>query len=137
MDWRIIIESQCPSESMTNLPTMNGASGLPSTDLTLRGIGGVPVLVCASIRPNLGRAVLGEWRDPEQRWRPGSSTGLIRAIPIILGHGFGAFHAPIGNSLFCFACAPCGLRFPSAMDPPQMQSFGTREHGPLAWLRPV
>jgi hypothetical protein len=36
----------------------------------------------------------------------------------------GPLRRPAANSLFCFAVAPCGLRFPSAMDPPQMQSFG-------------
>ena len=53
------------------------------------------------------------------------------------------FHAPCGNSLFCFGCA--ALRVTVSLqilfgknaekispEPPQMQSFGTWEHGPLA-----
>src|ERR1700686_3478055 len=57
------------------------------------------------------------------------------------------FHAPCGNSLFCFGCA--ALRVTVSLqilfgknaekispEPPQMQSFGTWEHGPLALLVP-
>jgi single stranded DNA-binding protein len=53
----------------------------------------------------------------------------------MLGHGFGAFHAPVGSSLFCFYgfqktfVQRTQKDFPNL---PQMQSFGTREHGPLA-----
>jgi hypothetical protein len=60
------------------------------------------------------------------------------------GHRFGAFHAPCGNSLFCFGCA-AALRVTVSRqilfgknaekispEPPQMQSFGTWEHDPLA-----
>jgi single-strand DNA-binding protein len=61
----------------------------------------------------------------------------------LFGHRFGAFHAPCGNSLFCFGYA--ALRVTVSLqilfgknaekisrEPPQMQSFGTWEHGPLA-----
>jgi single-strand DNA-binding protein len=61
----------------------------------------------------------------------------------LFGHRFGAFHAPCGSSLFCFGCA--ALRVTVSLqilfgknaekispEPPQMQSFGTWEHGPLA-----
>jgi single stranded DNA-binding protein len=53
----------------------------------------------------------------------------------MLGHGFGAFHTPVGSSLFCFygfqktSVQRTQKDFPNL---PQMQSFGTREHGPLA-----
>jgi single-strand DNA-binding protein len=54
----------------------------------------------------------------------------------LFGHGFGAFHAPGGSSLFCFCGFQKNLFAKNAQnispDPPQMQSFGTREHGPLA-----
>ena len=30
---------------------------------------------------------------------------LPLCIPPLFGHRFGAFHAPYGNSLFCFGCA--------------------------------
>jgi single-strand DNA-binding protein len=61
----------------------------------------------------------------------------------LFGHRFGAFHAPCGSSLFCFGCA--ALRVTVSLqilfgknaekispEPPQMQSFGTWEHDPLA-----
>jgi single-strand DNA-binding protein len=64
-------------------------------------------------------------------------------IPPWFGHRFGTFHAPGGSSLFCFGCA--ALRVTVSLqilfgknaekispEPPQMQSFGTWEHGPLA-----
>src|SRR5271156_7244004 len=66
---------------------------------------------------------------------------------LLLRHRFGAFHAPCGSSLFCFGCA--ALRVTVSLqilfgknaekispEPPQMQSFGTWEHGPLALLVP-
>ena len=59
------------------------------------------------------------------------------------GTASGLFHAPCGSSLFCFGCA--ALRVTVSLqilfgknaekispEPPQMQSFGTWEHGPLA-----
>jgi single-strand DNA-binding protein len=65
----------------------------------------------------------------------------------LFGHRFGAFHAPCGSSLFCFGCA--ALRVTVSLhilfgknaekispEPPQMQSFGTWEHGPLAFWCP-
>jgi hypothetical protein len=56
---------------------------------------------------------------------------------------FGAFHAPCGNSLFCFGYAAPRVTVSLQIlfgknaekispEPPQMQSFGTWEHGPLA-----
>lgn len=102
MDYRSIIESPSPSESVANRPQIVPMFELRHTGRRLRGIDGVMVLVYASVQPNVGRAVPGEWHKPEQRWRAGSPTGLRRTIPIMLGHGFGAFHAPVGNSLFCF-----------------------------------
>src|ERR1035438_6790590 len=70
-------------------------------------------------------------------------SGLPLCIPPLFGHRFGAFHAPCGSSLFCFGCA--ALRVTVSLqilfgknaekispEPPQMQSFGTWEHGPLA-----
>ena len=63
------------------------------------------------------------------------------------GTASGLFHAPCGSSLFCFGCA--ALRVTVSLqilfgknaekispEPPQMQSFGTWEHGPLALLVP-
>jgi len=59
------------------------------------------------------------------------------------GTASGLFHAPCDNSLFCFGYA--ALRVTVSLqilfgknaekispEPPQMQSFGTWEHGPLA-----
>lgn len=140
MDSRSTIELHSPSESVTNHRTIRLIFELCPTGRTPDGISGVPVLVYASSRPNVGNAVSGGWREPEQRWKPGSATGLLRTIPTMLGHCFGAFHAPVGNSLFCFYgfqktfVQRTQKDFPNL---PQMQSFGTREHGPLAWLRPV
>src|ERR1035437_2520442 len=63
------------------------------------------------------------------------------------GTASGLSHAPCGSSLFCFGCA--ALRVTVSLqilfgknaekispEPPQMQSFGTWEHGPLALLVP-
>jgi single-strand DNA-binding protein len=59
----------------------------------------------------------------------------------------GFFHAPCGSSLFCFGCAAIRVTVSLQIlfgkkaekispEPPQMQSFGTWEHGPLALLVP-
>jgi single-strand DNA-binding protein len=61
----------------------------------------------------------------------------------LFGHRLGAFHAPCGNSLFCFGFAALQVTVSLQIlfgknaekispEPPQMQSFGTWEHGPLA-----
>src|ERR1022692_929667 len=63
------------------------------------------------------------------------------------GTASGLFMRPAAARSSASAAPPCGLRFPSkscsdkapekiSPDPPQMQSFGTWEHGPLAQLVP-
>src|SRR5271163_397221 len=63
------------------------------------------------------------------------------------GTASGLFMRPAATRSSASAAPPCGLRFPSkscseeapektSPDPPQMQSFGTWEHGPLAQLVP-
>ena len=52
----------------------------------------------------------------------GDRIVLMRVSPsqsrFLRGHFFGPMRRPAAGSLFCFAGAPCGLRFPSATDPP-------------------
>jgi hypothetical protein len=118
MNCRIIAALQTPFESMTNRSMMGRAFELIRTDRIMRGIGSVPVLVPASDRPVVSMVVLGGWHELEDRWRPGSATGLLRSIPAMLGHCFGAYATPGGTRSSASATPPFGLRFPPAADPP-------------------
>ena len=114
------------AEANRRLPRRNGSGGLHSA------IGVFGRLNVAAM------AVDFRSRNTDENFAPACVFRLVSRL--LLGHGFGAFHAPVGNSLFCFYgfqktfVQRTQKDFPNL---PQMQSFGTREHGPLAWLRPV
>ena len=80
-------------------------------------------------------------RDTDENSVPACVCRFVSRL--LHGHCFGAYPAPCGSSLFCFGCA--ALRVTVSLqilfgknaekispEPPQMQSFGTWEHGPLA-----
>jgi hypothetical protein len=137
MNCRIIAASQTPSESMTNRSMMGRPFELIRTDRILRGIGGVPVLVSASDQPVVSTVVLGGWHELEERWRTGSATGLLRSIPAMLGHCFGAYATPGGTALFCFDCIALRVTVSTYGGPSVNAELGAWESRPLARLRPV
>jgi hypothetical protein len=137
MKSRRIIESQRPSVRMPNPRTIPHAFELRQTGRALHDSVSVLVLVYASNRTYVGGPIHGDCREPEQRWRAGFPTGLLRAIPIMLGHCFGAYATPGGTALFCFDCIALRVTVSTCGEPSANAELGTWESRPLAWLRPV
>ena len=114
------------AQANRSLPQRNGNGGLRSAI----GVLGSPHV--AAIAVDIGS------QNADENFALACVFRLVSRL--LLGHGFGAFHAPVGSSLFCFYgfqktfVQRAQKDFPNL---PQMQSFGTREHGPLAWLCPV
>ena len=81
----------------------------------------IAVFVPRSSGEECGSGVAGHWIDGIARKR-GVCIVQMRVSPdqflTCSGTASGPLRRPAASSLFCFAIAPCGLRFPSAMDPP-------------------
>jgi hypothetical protein len=137
MKSRSIAALHSPSERMANRPMIRGVFELARPDRIMRGTGGVMALAPASNRPAMNIAVPGEWHELEQRWRTGSPIGLLRSIPAMLGHGFGAYATPGGTALFCFGYAALRVTVSTFGGPSANAELGAWESRPLARLRPV
>jgi len=137
MNSRVIAALQPTSESMANCPSMGSPFERLETSRTLHGFGGVSFLVPPSSHPAVSIVFLGEWHEPEERWRTGSPIGLLKSIPAMLGHCFGAYATPGGAALFCFDCIALRVTVSTFGGPSVNAELGTWESRPLAWLRPV
>ena len=137
MRCRTIAALQPPSENMANHSMMDGPFERLECSRILQGFGGSAFLVYASNRPVVSIIVPGGWHEHEERWRTGSARGLLRSIPPMLGHCFGAYATPGGTALFCFDCIALRVTVSTCGGPSVNAELGTWESRPLARLRPV
>jgi hypothetical protein len=137
MNSRVIAALQPPSEGMANRPMVGSPFERLEASRTVRGIGDASFLVPANSHAAVSIVFRGVWHEPEERWRTGSQIGLLKSIPTMLGHCFGAYATPGGAALFCFDCITLRVTVSTFGGPSVNAELGTWESRPLAWLRPV